>query len=195
MHKMSEKKVIAITGTIGSGKSMVSSILSKNYPVIDCDQINAKLLEKNEDGYNELIKLPWIILDDNGNIDKKKMASSMFSNREYKEKVESILHPLIFKKIDEWKKNQSSSLIFVEVPILFEIQAQSHFDEIWCVSCDLDTALNRLVKYRNFTYDEAMMRVKHQLDPEYKKKLSDVVILNDGSIADLEKQINEILAR
>lgn len=193
MHELSKKKVIAITGSIGSGKSQVSSILSKKYPVIDCDRINAKLLEKGEDGYNLLVQLPWIELDENQELDKRKMAAKMFTNLEYRKQAEAILHPLIFKKIDEWKEKQTSQLIFVEVPILFEIQAQSKFDEVWCVLCDLETALYRLQAYRNFTKEDALARINNQLDPIYKKEHSDVIIENNGDLVELEKNINTAL--
>ncbi len=195
MHELSKKKVIAITGTIGSGKSKVSSILSKKYPVIDCDKINAKLLQKGEEGYNCLIQLPWIELDEKGEIDKKKMASKIFLNQNLKNDVENILHPLIFKKIEEWIKKQNSDLIFVEVPLLFEIQAQDRFDEVWCIVCDLDKALYRLQTYRNFTKEDAEARIHNQLDVDYKKKYSDVVIENNESIEELEKEIEKILKR
>ena len=71
MHTLSEKKMIAITGSMGSGKSEVSKYVSQLYPVIDCDKINAHLLEKGEKGYHKLIQLDWVVLDKNGQIDKK----------------------------------------------------------------------------------------------------------------------------
>lgn len=194
MSNLSKKKVIALTGSIGSGKSQVSYYLKeKKYPVIDCDEINAKLLERGEDGYNELVKLPWIELDENQNINKIKMATNVFSDLEKKKLVESILHPLIFKKIDEWKEKQTSELIFVEVPILFEIQAESRFDEVWCVCCDLKTALYRLETYRNFTKEDALARIENQLDPLYKREHSDVVIENNGTLEDLIREIETAL--
>ena len=195
MSTLSKKKVIGITGSMGSGKSEVVSILKKKYPVIDCDKINAQLLEKGEEGYNQLIQLDWIVLDENKNIDKKEMASQMFASKSKKETVESILHPLIFERINQWVSIQSSPLVFVEVPLLFEIKAQSHFDRVWCVVCDEKTALNRLMTYRNFTIEQARARLAHQLDPAYKSALSDTVIENNGTLEQLEQKVLQAIER
>ena len=195
MHELSKKKVIALTGSMGSGKSQATNYISKFYPVTDCDKINAQLLIKGQEGYNELVQLDWIQLDEQGEIDKKSMAFSMFSDIEKKKRVELILHPLIFKKIDEWVSKQTSSIVFVEVPILFEINAESRFDEVWCIYCDLDIALERLMAYRNFTKEEALARLQSQLDPEIKISKSDVVIQNNGSLEELERNIDQYLER
>lgn len=195
MHTLSEKKMIAITGSMGSGKSEVSKYVLQLYPVIDCDKINAHLLEKGEKGYHKLIQLDWVVLDENGQIDKKEMARCMFSDAEKRKEAESILHPLIFEEINIWKEKQNASYLFVEVPLLFEIQAQSYFDEIWCVYCDLDTAIQRLIEYRHFTYDQAMARIKKQLSVDYKKKNSDILIENNGNKEQLYHQIDIILGR
>lgn len=195
MHTLPEKKVIAITGSMGSGKSQVSKYIANFYPVIDCDRINADLIKKDHEGYRKLVQFDWIVLDKNYEIDKTKMASSMFSDKTKKKQVEQILHPLIFEQIDKWKQEQQSSLVFVEVPILFEIQAQSKFDEIWCVYCDEQVALERLVKYRHFTLEQAKQRLQHQFSVEYKKQNSDVCIENNGGLEQLEKKIDELLEK
>ncbi|MCF0106464.1 MAG: dephospho-CoA kinase [Holdemanella sp.] len=195
MPALSEKKVIALTGSMGSGKSMACSILKENYPVIDCDEVNRELLIKGNEGYKRLVKLEYIHLDDNGNINKAHMASIIFSNPDKKHEIESILHPLIFKEINKWVKKQDSSIVFVEVPILFESGRQNEFDEVWCVLCDEDIALQRLQKGRNIPKDKALERLRNQWDPALKRKLSDVIITNNGSIDDLRYTIKEELQK
>ena len=95
MSKMSKKKVIGITGSMGSGKSEISRYLRKKYPVLDCDQVNADLLKKGNLGYQKLNDLHIVELDSNGEIIKESLASYMFSNIEHRKQVEAILHPLM----------------------------------------------------------------------------------------------------
>ncbi len=192
---MSKKKVIGITGSMGSGKSKVSSYLAKSYPVLDCDQVNAQLLKKGEKGYFYLTQLPWIALDEKGQIDKKKMAKEIFSDEKKKEKVENILHPLILDEMKTWISKQKSELVFIEVPLLFESQMEEHFDSIWCVVVSKDIALERLFQYRNYTYEQAQERIDQQMSVEEKKKRSTFVIENNGSLKELEEEIHKTLRR
>lgn len=195
MSTLSKKKVIGITGSMGSGKSQVSKIISKYYPVLDCDQVNSQLLEVGNDGFTTLLENNLIELNNDGQLNKEALAKSMFSNVEVKNKVEMLLHPLIFKKMKEWIDAQDTDLVFVEMPLLFEIKAEKYFDSIWCVVCSHKIALERLKKYRNIEYEQANERLKHQLDPEIKKSKSDIVIENDKDINDLSIKIKEALER
>ena len=193
MSKLSKKKVIGITGSMGSGKIEISRYLRKKYPVLDCDQVNADLLKKGNLGYQKLNDLRIVELDSNGQIIKESLASYMFSKAEHRKQVEAILHPLIFEQMHKWIYEQESSIVFVEMPILFEISAQDHFDSIWCVVADLDVALSRLQTYRNFTREQALARLVSQMNPEEKMAKSDIVLQNNGTVEQLHKQIEEAL--
>lgn len=195
MSKLPKKKVIGITGSMGSGKSEVKRYISKSYPVLDCDWVNAKLLEKGQAGYHQLKKLGILKFDQEMNIDKVELAKYMFSNLEHKKLVENILHPLIFEYMENWIKEQSQELVFIEIPLLFEIQAQDSFDSIWCVVTSRDIALQRLQKYRHFTYEQAIARLNHQMDPEWKMKQSHVVLKNNGTKEELYQQIKGALKK
>lgn len=193
MSKMSKKKVIGITGSMGSGESEISRYLRKKYPVLDCDQVNADLLKKGNLGYQKLNDLHIVELDSNGEIIKESLASYMFSNVEHRKQVEAILHPLIFDEMHKWIHEQESLIVFVEMPILFEISAQEHFDSIWCVVADLDVALSRLQTYRNFTREQALARLVSQMNPEEKMAKSDIVLRNNSTVEQLHMQIEDAL--
>lgn len=195
MSKLSNKTVIAITGSMGSGKSKVSEILSHFFPVIDCDRVNEWLLQKGNEGYFALISKPYIHLLENGEIDKVEMSKSMFTDKRIKTEVEHILHPLIFAEIDCWVQAQRSEFVFVEVPLLFEIQAQNHFDQVWCVVCDEEIALMRLQEYRHISSQEAKRRLKTQMSVDEKVKRSSLVLYNNGSVEELKEKIMKELER
>ncbi|MBQ6125745.1 MAG: dephospho-CoA kinase [Erysipelotrichaceae bacterium] len=96
---------IAITGTIGSGKTVVSDYLrSKGYDVFDCDRVNAQLLEENRKGYVAVKKLFPECFDGNS-LDKKALAKAVFSDPEKKKKLEDAMHPLILKELKKKKMN------------------------------------------------------------------------------------------
>lgn len=193
MQEMSKTQVIGITGSMGSGKSQVSRLLKKRFPILDCDRVNAKLLEKEQAGWLELKKLAWDIFDENDEINKPALAALMFSDRKKKETVETILHPLIFEKMHQWIDEQTSSLVFVEVPLLFEISAQDHFDEVWCIVCSEKTALYRLENYRHISPSLAKERLAAQMDVKEKIRLSDRVFNNDGTIKQLQEQLELVI--
>lgn len=194
MSPVSKTKIIALTGSMGAGKSSAGKIISQYYPVLDCDKVNAFLLEPGQEGFLKL-KEKNLIPFDWKEIDKVQLSKWMFEDPQFKKDVEAVLHPLIFEKVDQWKNQQNTKAVFVEVPLLFEIQAQDKFDEVWCVITDEKTALQRLQEFRNVPLQEAKKRLKAQLSPEYKASLSDVVLYNDADLDHLKKQIQRNLEK
>lgn len=93
----------------------------------------------------------------------------MFQDKMIKKEVENILHPLIFQEMNAWIENQKDGLVFIEMPLLFEIGAQDHFDSIWCVVTKRNIALERLTKYRHIDTQEAMKRITKQMSEEKRR--------------------------
>lgn len=191
-------KKIGLTGVMGAGKSSVIEILKqKQIPVLDCDAINASLLEKEEEGYTQIIAhFGSGLLDDDGNINKQKLSHEIFKNPLKKTQAEKILHPLIQKRImqilNDLKKER---IVVVEVPLLFEVHWESFFDEVWVVACEEQVLLERLVKYRHVDKEEAKIRLSHQLSQDEKIKRGDVILWNNGNKNDLYQKICAILEK
>lgn len=195
MSTLSKKK-IAITGTIGSGKSQVSKhLIELGYPVLDLDKVNASLLEKGNRGYEQLCAAKLVQLDAQGQIDKKELAHRLFSDPSVKQQVESILHSLLYQECLEWMDCQPSSLVFVEVPLLFEGNFQDAFDRIWCVVTSEKIALDRLMNYRGFTKEDALARMASQMSAKEKMERSHVVLYNEDSLENLNVQIDMALEK
>ena len=195
MPKMSKKKIIAITGSMGSGKSMVSTMIQKRYPVLDADQVNRDLIKMGNAGYRALSKKLTLPLDSHQEINKSEFSKKIFSDPIYRDQVEAILHPLIMKAIQDWIKNQKNTLVFIEIPLLFEAGMEDHFEEIWCVVCDEEVALERLKAGRNISREEAKARLACQYSPVIKIQKSDVVLYNNGTIEQLQEQVDLYLER
>ncbi|MDO4500017.1 MAG: dephospho-CoA kinase [Erysipelotrichaceae bacterium] len=181
---------IAITGTIGSGKSTASEYLrNKGYHVFDCDAYNRYLLEEGNPSY-EFIKENFSECFTDSLLDKKKVASVIFSDNEKKKKLEDFVHPLIVEKMLE--EMEEYSLFFAEVPLLFECDLDIYFDLCVLVCVNEETALKRL-ENRGFNKEEASARINKQMTLELKKKRADEIVYNDLDLANLYRQIEELL--
>ena len=177
---------IAITGTIGSGKSTVASYLrNKGHFVFDCDEVNRELLNSD------------VLIDyfpecyDDGLLDKKKLANIVFNDEKKRLLLESIMHPLILERMK--KESGKHDPFFAEVPLLFEVNWDKYFDKVLLVVVDEKTTLNRLVA-RGLTIEESQQRIKNQMSIKEKIERSDVIIYNDSSLFSLYEKIDRWLS-
>lgn len=182
---------------MGAGKSSVIAILKEqNVPVLDCDRINAELLQKGNAGYIALTnKYGHQICDEQMMIDKQKMSNLMFEQPQVKKEMEAILHPLIKQEIEVKLNQLDCDTAVVEVPLLFEVHWEDAFDEIWVVSCEESLLLERLAKYRNIPYAEAKRRLAHQIPQKEKCERADVVLENGLDLQHLRNQVLKALGR
>lgn len=178
---------IAITGNIASGKSAVEEILrQKGYKVLDADAVGHELLESSEDVKKAFAD--YDIMD--GCVSRDKIGKIVFNDKKMLEKLNSILHPQIRKKIEEFlEQNKSEKYVFVSVPLLFEAGMDDIFDKIVFVYADDNLRLERLMARNGFPRDYAELRLKSQGCQEDKLAKSDFVINNNGSFEDLDKQV------
>ncbi len=193
---MEKIKKIGLTGVFGSGKTAVASIFKKyGIDVISCDDLVAELLEK-EEVKKKLAGIFGNGVIKNGKLDKKKIAEAIFTDREKKEKLENLIHPLVFKRIDEEiKKNidriKKKGIIIVEIPLLFETKSEKKFDYIIVVSASVDIIKSRLRE--KFNDREIELRWENQLPLKFKEKNADYIINNSGPIHQTEKYVREII--
>lgn len=180
---------IAITGTIGSGKSTVSLYLrSIGYKVFDCDKVNGELLLKGHKGYQKLIDVFGNEIASANGINHKKLSGIVFNDKHKLETLNSIMHPLIK---EEMQKEMNEGDVFIaEVPLLFETDFYKLFDYKLLVIADEETVLKRL-ENRGLSTDEALLRIGNQMSVEEKIRLSDYVINNNGDLHDLEADVDE----
>ena len=178
---------IAITGTIGSGKSTVAAYLrDKGYFVFDCDEVNRGLLNSD------------ILIDyfpecyENGLLNKKKLANIFFNDENKRLLLESIMHPLILERMK--KESEKHDPFFAEVPLLFEVNWDKYFDEVLLVVVNEDNALRRLLN-RGLSIEESKQRIKNQMSTKEKIERSDVIIYNDSSLFSLYEKIDGWLSK
>ena len=186
-------KKIAICGNIASGKSTVQKMLEcKGFKVLDTDKVSHKLLTIHNKPLYEAFKNFDVF--ENGEFSRFKTGKLIFSDENARQRISEIMHPQIKDEILKFfDKNNQENLLFVGIPLLFEAKMQDIFDSIIFVYADDDLRLNRLIKRNGYTLEHAMARLNSQMQQEQKLNLSDFVIYNNGSIADLEQALNIIL--
>ena len=190
------KKVIGLTGGIASGKSTVSNILKEmGYKVICCDEINHSLLQKDEIGYLKVIEaFGEKILNPDGSLNRQELGKLIFNDKDLKEKLNQILHPLI-KEMVLKEINESNGLIFLDCPLLFETDFHLLCDYKIVVYVNFDTQISRLMNRDNITFPEALKKIYSQMSLEEKLTLADYVIDNCHGLGDLGWQIKQLLFR
>lgn len=194
---MKQTKKIGLTGVMGAGKSSVIALLKQQHiAVLDCDEINQRLLQKGNRGYMAIVDtFTEQLLDNDGNLDKQKLSDLIFSDPKKKQRAEKLLHPLIQQEIKTYCETCSDPLVFIEVPLLFEVRWEAYFDEVWVVACDQELLLERLAEYRKVERTEAFRRMKFQLSQEEKCAKADVILYNNDSMKMLNQQLLKELQR
>lgn len=200
--KQNKVKVIGITGGIATGKSTVSKIIrDEGFQVIDSDSIAREVVKRGSEGLRLVIdKFGRDLLMEDGSLDRDKLGDLIFQNDEKRRQLNDLLHPLIRESmtlgID--KASYSNNVVFVDIPLLFESRDEIEdsgitLDEVWVVYTEEAIQLNRLMKRNDYTYDEALSRIRSQLDIEEKRRLADRVIDNSGSLEETRKQVMKLL--
>ena len=185
--------IIGLTGGIGVGKSEATKILKEmGLKIIDLDQITHDLMKPGELGYIEIKKkFGEKYIGSNNAIDRKLLRDEIFSSIDLKKRIESILHPIIFKECNKQlnKLNHEKYLVLV-IPLLFETETYTNIiDESLLIDCDLRTQIERVINRDDLSEALANRIIKNQMSRSEKLLLADKVILNDGNINNLKAQL------
>ena len=185
--------IIGLTGGIGSGKSAATKILKEiGLKNIDLDQITHDLMRPGELGYIEIKKeFGEKYIDINNAIDRKLLRNEIFSSLELKKRIESILHPIIFKECNKkLNKLKHEKYLVLVIPLLFETKTYTNLiDESLLIDCSFRTQIERVINRDDVSEALANKIIKNQMSRDRKLLLADKVILNDGNIHNLKVQL------
>ncbi|MGL5440493.1 MAG: dephospho-CoA kinase [Filifactoraceae bacterium] len=186
---------VGLTGSIGTGKTTVSNILiNRGIRVIDADKISRKITDDTEYLREIVDCFGEKILDNKGKLDRGYLRNLIFSNDIYKMKLEDIMHPLINQRIwEEYLIYKDEAIVVFDIPLLFEAGYDKYMDIIIVVACDYDVQMKRIMKRDNTTVEKAKLILESQIKQSEKISRADYVIFNNGSILDLEKEVDNIL--
>ena len=189
---------LGLTGGVGMGKSTASQFLNDlGFKVADTDDIARKLVEPGKPALEDIVKaFGTEVLQDNGELNRKKAAEIIFSDDSKRLKLEEILHPLIREawelRLNKWSL-ENEKLGVVVIPLLYETECERYFDKVVCMACSKDIQRQRL-RQRCWSDLEIDQRIKAQLLIEEKMSRADYVIWTNGSIATHAKQWDELIS-
>ncbi|ORX76002.1 CoaE-domain-containing protein [Anaeromyces robustus] len=190
--------IIGLTGGIATGKSSVSNHLKElKVPIIDADKIAHDVI-KNKNVIKRIIKEfgEEVIDKTTGEVIRSKLGAIVFSNDEKRKILNGITHPKI--KIEMFTEVlyqflRGERVAVMDVPLLFESGTYHFVNKTVVVSCSKENQLKRLMLRNNFTEEEALSRINSQMSLEEKIKKANKVIDNNGTIAETEKQVDNML--
>ena len=162
---------VGLTGGIGAGKSTVADMFSKlGAVVIRSDELARQVIEPNTPGFQKVLsRFGNQILQENGSIDRQKLAQIVFNDKNSLKDLEEIIHPLVRNKTSELIGSQTQETIVVnEVPLLLEKKMEKMFDFLVVVISSEKNRINRLQK-RGISEPEAKKRMSLQVSDEIRK--------------------------
>ena len=192
-------KVIGLTGGTGSGKSVVSkSLAAAGAVIVDADKIAHEIILKGEPAYQEIIEYYGTgILDEEGNIIRKKLGEIVFNDKEKLAFLNQCTHKYITtevkRQIAEAKDEGTATAIIVDAPLLLEAKLETVCDLVWVVYAEPEVRAQRVMARDGITYELAKARIANQKSWEEYKAAADAVIDNSKDLSYLEGQLNEIL--
>jgi dephospho-CoA kinase len=191
--------VIAITGGLGSGKSTVREIFEElGARGLDTDAISRQVVESGTPGAEKIRELFGdSFFTPEGELNRKMMAAHVFSDPAERQKLESILHPLIREAESDMVKKflhtDTDTVVVVEIPLLAEGGRSAQYDGVVLVTAPMGVRLERLVKSGKYTREEAASRIANQADDAKREQIASWTVENAGSVDETRAQVRTIL--
>lgn len=186
---------VGLTGGIGAGKSEVSRLLVEAGAVlVDADRIAREVVSPGTDGLAAVVEAFGAgVLGEDGGLDRPKLGAIVFADPEKLALLNSIVHPLVGARSRELEAAAPADAVVVhDVPLLAENGLASLYDLVIVVDVAPGTQLDRLVRLRGMTEDDARARMAAQATREKRRAIADIVIDNDVPLAELERRVREV---
>lgn len=179
---MSTTRLIAITGGIGSGKSIISDILrAMGHKVYDCDTRAKALMDTDESIKNDLIDLISIdAVRNDRTIDRKLLSEIVFNNPDALSRLNSIVHKAVRADLRRWRDTSSDKTVWVETAILYASRLDREVDEVWEVTAPTELRVQRVMKRNSMSREQVLARISSQSTTAAQLHPLTKAIVNDG---------------
>jgi dephospho-CoA kinase len=188
---------VGLTGGIGAGKSEVSRRLAGlGAVVIDADAVAREVVAPGTPGLAEITHVfgPSVIGPD-GALDRGRLGEIVFSDGALREKLNAVVHPLVSERMLQIESSAPpGSVVVHDVPLLAENGLASRYDVVIVVDAPVEAQLDRLTRVRGMPAGQARARIGAQASREQRLAIADIVIDNSGSLADLDRQVDDLWA-
>jgi dephospho-CoA kinase len=188
---------VGLTGGIGAGKSAVSSRLAARGAVlIDSDVLAREVVARGTDGLADVVEAfgPGVLTSD-GDLDRPALGKIVFGDEAARRRLEAIIHPRVRARAAEIERAAAADAIVVhDIPLLVETGQADHFDLVLVVDVPVEIQVERLTGHRGLAAAEANQRIASQASREDRLAAADVVVDNSGSLAELDRRLDEVWA-
>ncbi len=190
--------IVGLTGGIASGKSTVGQMFRDcGIPVICADELAREAVEPGSSGLKEIRRVFGNgVLNAEGHLDRAAMAKIVFQDPDARKLLESIVHPVVAEIKERTLKRLESlghEIVVVDVPLLYESSWEKNFDFIVVAYVPKDVQEKRLMRRDNMSREEALTRLRAQMNIEEKKRLADRAIDNTGDPEQTRLQVENLL--
>jgi dephospho-CoA kinase len=186
---------VGLTGGIGAGKSEVARLLAARGAIlVDSDLIAREVVAPGTEGLAAVVAEfgPGVLAED-GSLDRPKLGAIVFADEDRRRALNAIVHPLVGARSAELQRAAGpDDIVLHDVPLLTENGLAPYYDMVVVVDADPAARLDRLVRLRGMTEDEARKRMAAQASREERLAIADVVIVNDGPLDALEERVREV---
>ena len=186
---------VGLTGGVASGKSTVSAMLAElGAVVIDADLLAREVVERGTPGLARVVEeFGEELLTADGDLDRPAMGRLVFGDEERRRRLEAIVHPLVFERYAEIEGSAPADGVVVhDIPLLAESGRADTFDEVVVVDVPTELQVERMVRDRDWTEDEARSRIAAQATREQRLAIATIVVDNAGSLDDLRVRVAEV---
>ncbi len=186
-----DKKIIGLTGNIAVGKSLVMALLAElGAATIDADEVAHQVLRKGGAAYAPAVEAFGTgILDADGEIERAALGAIVFADAAALRRLEAISHPAIRREIGRLVRDAQADVVVIEAIKLLEGELKDKVDAVWVVNAGEARQLQRLMRTRGMTREEAARRIALQNSQAEKVRQADAVIENEGHIEALRAQV------
>lgn len=188
---------VGLTGGIASGKSTVSAILAElGAVVVDADLIAREVVGRGTPGLAAVVEEfgPGLLTPE-GDLDRPAMGALVFGDPSARKRLEAIVHPLVHRRSAELEAEAAPDAVVVhDIPLLAEVGRAGEFDAVVVVDVPTEVQVERMVRDRGWTREEAESRIAAQATREDRRAIATHVVDNTGSVADLRRRVAEIHA-
>ncbi|GAA4720669.1 dephospho-CoA kinase [Nocardioides conyzicola] len=188
---------VGLTGGIASGKSTVSAILAElGAVIIDGDVLAREVVEKGTPGLDQVVEAfgPEILLPD-GAMDRAKVGQIVFNDEAKRKLLESIVHPLIFERYAALEASAPADGVVVhDIPLLAESGRADTFDAVIVVETPAEVQVERMLRDRGWTRQDAESRIASQATPEQRRAIATYLIVNTGTREELRARVEAVYA-
>jgi dephospho-CoA kinase len=187
---------IALTGGIGSGKSLAAEFFEElGAVVIDSDQLARDAIERGTPGFDEVVASFGDAILSGGEIDRAKLAEIVFKDEQARRNLEAIIHPRVRDIATRIAARvPQDGVVINQIPLLFETNGKSRFDVVITIASTLENRKARLAQRGMKSY-EIERRINAQASDEQRASIADIVIENDGTQEELEARVVEVWER